>query len=292
MKQSRRLLICWGVSMALTRAQKTRQAAIQNRRRLLIERAYEPKLKREIERMAGQAAEDYAAGGQGRMEAGLEVHRANLKAILGELYFTSIESSRRYLDATLLKREGKASIFDPIPATEDPGNATRLLMQKFTKLAFKESVLITETSKNILLVLVRDSVEEGLGEEQIAKLIEPHINEGTVTAAGHKAPSPISRARTIARTETGMAVSESQFDLISDMELPPMLKEWNATLDGRTRKDHRNAEKQGLKKPEETFRVGTSNMKYPQDRAGSKGQIINCRCVLTWEPEEDLEDDD
>lgn len=96
------------------------------------------------------------------------------------------------------------------------------------------------------------------------------------------------RAKTIARTEVISASNAGSFFQV--MALPPDIrpqsKTWLATNDTRTRLSHRVAD--GQTEPlEENFTVGGASLKYPGDPIGPPDEIINCRCTLTWNMQED-----
>jgi hypothetical protein len=266
--------------MALNNREKRRQAIIQDRRRILIEKSVERRLKAEFKRMAHQVGVDYRNGGLDRAIAGTELHTENIRLILEQLYIRCGKSSQSYLvnffgKSLNLDLEKKDSFFDQ-PDVEDTFDLAAVeLMRVFRRQAFNQSKLIANTSREGLRFATAGLVEAGESEVVIGKLISGVLDKKN-----------INRAQTIARTETGMALMESQYAIVDDMELPPMLKEWNATIDGRTRKTHRAVDGDKVKK-DGMFKVGSDNMRFPQDRLnGSAKEIINCRCVLTWEPED------
>ncbi len=87
--------------MAVTDSALARlKASIQNRRRLLIERAFEPKIKREIERMASQAAEDFAAGGNCYFDGIWKWDTANENALSLDVYEEGVFSVMSIVKAT------------------------------------------------------------------------------------------------------------------------------------------------------------------------------------------------
>lgn len=57
---------------------------------------------------------------------------------------------------------------------------------------------------------------------------------------------------------------------------------WNAVMDERTRDDHADADQQVVNLGD-PFEVGGEELMYPGDPAGSDGNVINCRCWLTYE---------
>ncbi len=66
-----------------------------------------------------------------------------------------------------------------------------------------------------------------------------------------------------------------------------IVKQWDATLDGRTRPSHRRVDGE-IRELDEKFSNG---LMHPSDRAGGAAEVINCRCALlqraTWALDEE-----
>lgn len=92
----------------------------------------------------------------------------------------------------------------------------------------------------------------------------------------------LSRARTIARTETGIAASVGA-NTAADATGLTLDKEWASTHGKRTRPAHENADGQVVAM-DETFDVGGEALRYPRDPFGSAGNVINCRCICLYRP--------
>lgn len=133
------------------------------------------------------------------------------------------------------------------------------------------------TSKEMIRKLLDAGIQEGMSNEQIAKLLR-------------KKGNTLSRfqAIRIARTETlGMYNSATEAS-INDTGLK-YIRVWSTTIDQRTRRrklgkgfDHLIVN--GQKRDQETpFDVSGEALMYPGDPKGSAGNIINCRCVLLYE---------
>ena len=69
-----------------------------------------------------------------------------------------------------------------------------------------------------------------------------------------------------------------------------LVKQWDATLDDRTRPDHQVADGQ-LREWDEDFLVGGEHMKAPSI-GGSAKQVINCRCQLLKRPRWALDEEE
>lgn len=59
----------------------------------------------------------------------------------------------------------------------------------------------------------------------------------------------------------------------------PLVEEWMATVDSRTRSSHRQADGQRVEVGE-SFDVGGYELKYPGDPAGPPQEVYNCRCTI------------
>lgn len=125
--------------------------------------------------------------------------------------------------------------------------------------------------------LVREAIIEGLeaGENlrDIARRIEAVFeNSGTF------------RSLVIARTEILGATNYASFSVYNRMGVP--FKGWLTTMDGRQRDTHGDANGQ-IRQVSEPFDVGDSKLMYPGDPAGSAREVINCRCTIVPEYQED-----
>ena len=115
-------------------------------------------------------------------------------------------------------------------------------------------------------------------------------------ALANKMTSPFEKAKNnaarIARTEGHRIQQESQLDAMYDAKDngADMLKQWDATLDSRTRPDHKAADGQ-IVELDEYFTVGGEKLKAP-GVGGSAKQVCNCRCCLLSKPRWALDDDE
>lgn len=102
--------------------------------------------------------------------------------------------------------------------------------------------------------------------------------------------APRSRAATIVRTESHRIREESRNDArdMAKKKGADVVKQWDATLDGDTRKSHRKLDGQ-IREVDEPFEVDGKKAMYPGD-FGRPEEDINCRCIsLTrarWELDE------
>jgi hypothetical protein len=131
---------------------------------------------------------------------------------------------------------------------------------------------ISETTRTAILNAIQNGQDDDLSVEEIAqKIVE--VTSGEIG---------IARARRIARTETHGAAMYGQ-QAAAEASPLEFQKTWLATEDSRTRPDHAEANGQtvGLY---DHFTVGGHHLFYPGDQSAPPEQIINCRCVCTFDP--------
>lgn len=119
-----------------------------------------------------------------------------------------------------------------------------------------------------------DPDTRGSGEAVLGRLIREQSDDISV-----------SRAKTIARTETHSASQDASFTAAQSLGID-IVKVWSATHDNRTRDDHMEADGQVVAM-HEYFEVGDDKLMYPGDPSGLPEEVINCRCICTYEPAED-----
>ena len=128
--------------------------------------------------------------------------------------------------------------------------------------------------------LIEQGRADNLTLPQIAKLVSDKF-----------LPISRSRAALIARTETHNAASfaNHSYHLTVERDLGvKMLKKWVATNDGRTRPTHAAASGQ-IVDMDEDFTVGGVPMGFAGDSRGGAANVINCRCVIVYADERDME---
>lgn len=104
------------------------------------------------------------------------------------------------------------------------------------------------------------------------------------------------QATNIMRTEYGSAMAESQAQYSEDLgtQCTTMRKVWLSIIDDHTRDSHVAAD--GLEiegSPEEVMNkrfsevdANAPNLRYPKEETGEAGEIVNCRCQVSYEPVE------
>lgn len=132
---------------------------------------------------------------------------------------------------------------------------------------------ITDTTIERIRTLLKDTRERNLSRRDEAKYIQEQLNDPEFNR---------NRAKVIARTESNTAANHG-IHIGGDSSDYYVNKSWIATLDKRTRRDHRIA---GLNYRPDTpipfntpFIVGGVAMMYPGDATAPADQCVNCRCV-------------
>lgn len=181
------------------------------------------------------------------------------------------------------------------------GNKVNLTLEKvkkanvlFNEALLKEILLFLSSEGGVKITSVRDTLIS-----DIIKSLQNTLGEnGTVIDLRNALQAIISKSQTfykwqslrIARTET---TSASNFSAIKTAEMSDLVldKVWISVQDNRTRitpYDHldMNNQKQELGKP---FFVGGENIQYPGDTKASAGNVINCRCTVSFVPKRDAD---
>jgi SPP1 gp7 family putative phage head morphogenesis protein len=124
-------------------------------------------------------------------------------------------------------------------------------------------------------LLTRDALAQGMTEG----LSIPALSKAVTEAIGVAEE----RATTIARTEVVSAANAGSLDQVRQLSGHggPRFKVWLATLDNRVRPTHAEAEGKTVLL-DQTFEVGGALLDFPGDPGGPPGEVINCRCTLTY----------
>ena len=144
---------------------------------------------------------------------------------------------------------------------------------------------IAETTRLQMLRIVREGVTEGLSVDGIGRLMRDAIPDLSAL-----------RAHIIARTETHSAAQYAALRT-AQTATRPLDKIWNSVEDARTRDfgegdgevdTHNHRVMDGVRVgPNDPFLVPTKYgakepLMYPGDPAGVAGNVINCRCAMTF----------
>lgn len=213
--------------------------------------------------------------------------KAQINAILDALNTQQFETISKYLVecyesgflGTLydLQGQGIPLIFpiDQKQVVKAVTHDTKLSKKLYTKLGED----VNELKKKIRVELSR-GIAQAYSYADIARNIRSHTNIG------------INRAIRIARTEGHRITTQATFDAQHKAKEAgaDIVKQWDSTLDGRTRPLHRQLDGQ-IRELDDPFEIGGHKAQYPSG-FGKASMDVNCRCVLLqrarWELEEDL----
>lgn len=140
-----------------------------------------------------------------------------------------------------------------------------------------------EMNSKVLQSAVRTELAKGIAMgssySEIARSIDRKMNTGMKVAMR------------IARTEGARINQESRFDAMHKAKESgaDLVKEWDSTLDGRTRPTHRKLDGQ-IREIDEPFEVDGKTAQHPCG-FGIASEDINCRCVMLTRARWALEDE-
>lgn len=182
--------------------------------------------------------------------------------------------------------EGMKDCFPHLERKQDMDELFDEIIEAFLEqFGAQKVVQIAETTRKQIMRLIQEGQREGLGVQAIAKELREAI------------PS-LSRYRSavIARTETHASSQYAQLR-VAQTSTRPLNKRWSSVEDARTRDfgegdgeddefNHRAMHGQVVAM-EQPFLVDTifgtrEPLMYPGDPNGSAGNVINCRCSMTF----------
>jgi len=229
--------------------------------------AYQKRIRRELKQAATDLSLSYQTNqSQLGFAAIQDNHKQALVKILNDL---ALETITRFSKLDVF---GKKDIF----AVQIANNIYAELAQNVLTTAATVSATTVASATYVILKQMELSKTKPKPSEpeNIAKAISKKLNAVSV-----------SRAMTIARTETHRAANTTQFrraEWAANTANLEVEVEWIATNDSRVRDSHRHVD--GQKRPMgQTFNVGGDAMRYPSDPRGSAKNTINCRCVLGYD---------
>lgn len=127
----------------------------------------------------------------------------------------------------------------------------------------------------------------GVDVSKLKKSISQEISRGIASGLPYRdiarnisnvSGAPLSRAKTIARTEghriQQTATSDAQY--AAKAKGADVVKQWDATLDGNTRESHARVDGE-IRELDEKFSNG---LKFPGDPSGGAAEVVNCRCAM------------
>lgn len=151
-----------------------------------------------------------------------------------------------------------------------------------------QAVVIKAITLNTKL---KESLYKSLGQDMasLKKTITSEITRGIASGMlysdmqrniSNATKMPLSRARTIVRTEAGRVQEEATMEAAEKAKAKgaDVVKQWSAILDGKTRYNHRLLDHQ-IREVDEYFEVSGKKAKQPHG-FGDPAEDCNCRCTL------------
>lgn len=150
----------------------------------------------------------------------------------------------------------------------------RQMQEYATTTAGAHITSITETTRKQVKEVLSEAAGQNLSIPNTAKLMRQKLG-GQFNK---------NRSLLIARTETTTAANYSQFLTAQNAGIR-LKKEWLVRLDGRERAWH-GAMNDVIVGMDEDFTVNGVKMKYPGDSRGGASNLCNCRCTVSYIPDE------
>lgn len=198
--------------------------------------------------------------------------KKQVEAILEKLHSDEFSTIQEYLSA---------SYTDAFVGTmyDLSGQGVPLILPIDQEAAVKAIMLDSKVSEGLYSAL-------GVDVKGLKKSIAAEITRGIASGMSYAdiarnisnvSKAPLSRAKTIARTEGHRIQQASTRDAqqFAKSKGADVVKQWDATLDGKTRDSHRAVDGE-IRELDEKFSNG---LEYPGDPNGPAAEVINCRCV-------------
>lgn len=132
-------------------------------------------------------------------------------------------------------------------------------------------------------------VSRGVANSSTSVDISRQIRSHMMGLYGKGTGGALYRALLIARTEGGRIQNQAAMDACTTAKTKGanVVKQWDATLDRKTRKSHARVDGE-VRELDETFSNG---LMYPHDPNGGAAEVCNCRCALLQRSRWALDDD-
>lgn len=174
------------------------------------------------------------------------------------------------------------------------GQGIPLMMPIDQKAAVKAILTDSKISKSLYDAL-------GVDTSNLKKAIRQEITRGIATNLSNAdiarnisnaTKAPLARAKTIVRTENHRIQQSAAYDAqkASKASGADVVKQWDSTLDGRTRPTHRQLDGQ-IQEIDKPFKMGGMEAMFPGD-FGDPAEDCNCRCVSLTRAKWALDDDE
>lgn len=170
----------------------------------------------------------------------------------------------------------------PLLLPIDPRQAVRAVLtdSKLSKPLYEALSVDFKKLKRQISAEISRGISSGMSYNEIARNISWTTN------------APMSRARTIVRTEAHRITQASHYDAATQVKKKgvDIVLQWDASLDGDTRDTHRMLDGTIIEVGE-YFESSGNKARYPGD-FGDPAEDCNCRCVLTERARSALDEDE
>jgi len=142
-----------------------------------------------------------------------------------------------------------------------------------------------EMLKKHITAQISRGISSGLTYDQIA-----HNLSAKMTGTYDNPKGSFAYAKRIVRTEGHRLQTESAMDAMykAKEKGADVVKQWDSTLDGKTRPEHTQVDGE-IRELDEEFSNG---LQLPGDRNGTAAEVVNCRCQLLQRAKWALDDDE
>lgn len=243
---------------------RERERAEQERLQARISAAGQRAIRQEVARETDRLLLGWQATGN---VPGVEEHTRRVAVLIDRLHSVAIR-------ATAARTEDQLKSAAPQYRKAEGQGLYERIEAEYMRIAGGARIAgdISGSTRKMIMRQIRSGQRQGLSGAEIVRNIRATVP--VVSAA---------RAAVIARTETHNAANFAHMETAKESGVVTR-KEWLAARDDRTRDDefsHVDADGQivGIDEP---FTVSGEQLMYPGDQNGSAGNIINCRCAVTF----------
>lgn len=216
---------------------------------------------------------------------------------LAELRSGSYSTVRQYLEnsyeqgfvGTLYNLQGQDI---PLAFPIDQAAAARAVSTTAgdVKLSARVYSNVDKLQKQVIAEVTRGFADSETAAQVAGRIAtQTDIAEGIKRNVGGRTDQALRRSMTIARTERGRVSAEAKLAAMAKAKAngADIVKQWDSTMDKRTRLDHVRADGQ-IREVGEKFSVGGCKGMAPH-KMGRADQDVNCRCVLLQRARSPLE---
>jgi uncharacterized protein with gpF-like domain len=221
------------------------------------------KLYKDFFNQAARAVEDQNIALLNAIE---NVHQGNVLELLERVYKDTIPVAGDFGTRSIARKTKAEFDFN--------ADFLAIISRWINRNSLRESVLINETTVDVVRNILERGSTAGLPIDDIAKEIQK------------KTKSASFMATRVARTEIHNAFTFGSKEAITQASVEndfQVLKRWIPVEDMRTRPDHAVMDSHPAIPLDAKFRVGGRLMDRPGDPAGGAAQVVNCRCAVVYE---------